>query len=58
MPTATTTASDIASIASTWISAFFDYAVELFTDTTFAGIMIALIVLYFGINLVRRKTGV
>lgn len=58
MPTASSTAADIASIATAWISAFFDYAVELFTNTTFVGIMIALIVLYFGINLVRRKTGV
>lgn len=58
MPTASTTAADVASIASAWITAFFDYATELFTNTTFVGVMIALVVLYFGINLVRRKTGV
>lgn len=58
MPTASSTATDIASIANAWITAFFDYATELFTNTTFVGVMIALVVLYFGINLVRRKTGV
>lgn len=58
MPTASSTAADISSIASAWITAFFDYATELFTNTTFVGVMIALVVLYFGINLVRRKTGV
>lgn len=57
MPTASSTATDIASIASAWVDAFFDYAVALFTNTTFIGVMIAMVVLYFGINLVRRKTG-
>lgn len=58
MPTATSTAADISSIASSWITAFFDYAVTLFTDATFVGVIIAIMVLYFGINLVRRKVGV
>lgn len=58
MPTASTTATDIADISSAWVTAFFDYSTALFTNTTFVGVMVALVVLYFGINLVRRKVGV
>lgn len=58
MPTASSTAADIASIASSWITAFFEYTTELFTNATFVGVMIAIMVLYFGINLVRRKINV
>jgi len=58
MPTPVTTAADIASIAGAWITAFFDYATELFTNTTFVGVMVALVTLYFGINLLRRKMNI
>lgn len=58
MPTASSTAIDIANIASAWITAFFDYATELFTNATFVGVMVALVVLYFGINLIRRKMNI
>jgi len=58
MPTASTTAAQISDIASAWITAAFDYIVTLMTEPVFIGVLIAIVTLYFGINLVRRKTGV
>lgn len=53
-PTPAGTALAISSIGTSFVSAFFDYAVALMTNAMFASVMIALIVLFFGKSLVLR----
>lgn len=57
-PTPAGTTLFVSTVSGVWISSFFDFAVALFTNVIFISVLIALVVLYFGVNLIRSKMNI
>lgn len=56
-PTVAGTSLAIGTISGVFVSTFFDYIVALMTNSTFIGLIVALLTLFFGIRLISRKIG-
>jgi hypothetical protein len=57
-PTPAGTTLFVSTVSGVWISSFFDFAIALFTNAIFISVLIALVVLYFGIKLIRSKMNI
>lgn len=57
-PTPAGTTLFVSTVSGVWISSFFDFAIALFTNVIFISVLIALVVFYFGINLIRSKMNI
>lgn len=57
-PTPAGTTLFVSTVSGVWITSFFDFAIALFTNAIFISALIALVVLYFGINLIRSKMNI